>query len=508
METLDAFAEWAVDLDIEDVPPDVRRRVRLQVANAVAAAHAGTTAEWLTVDSDGDGVSVVGGRSADPYTGAFTNAAASIVHDYDDYMFMGHTGHSAVFGSLAACERAGLDGASLLESVLIANELEGRLGGAVAMGPHNGQMWAFIHQAGAAAVAARATGDADAVAEAVRLALYNPDYPLEAGFIDGESKVFTAAKPTAAGLRIGDAAVAGATASPDALSNFLASYAYVPFPEIVDAFGDVWASRTLCLKPRPGCAYVQAPLECLERLTDQGLAAEDVDQITVRAPLLSVAMEGLSRPYRSPSRPLHPINVTFSVEYTLALHLVAGGVRPSVLTESYLADHRDELDAMANRVQLEHDWGMTASVMEGLSAGIDYSPIIRDRGILEILWGFKRLSDAHSSLDTRREVGELLRSGEVLSVIQSLRSPLDWEEFDLGRARFEDLSFNFGAAVSVEADGQHYRTNVTEHAGASGRPLEAVETTVERKFEREVGDGFDAYLDLEDRPLEAVTATL
>ena len=211
---LDAFAAWAADLTLDDVPEDVRHRARLQVASAFAGARAGQTAEWLDADTTGT-ASVVGGETADPYTAAYTNAAASTVHDYDDYLFMGHTGHSAVFASLAACERAGLDGRAFVESVIVANELEGRLGAAVAVGPHNGQMWAIIHQAGAAAVAARAggaaavtagagdataaaaragatetraRGDADDIAEAVRLALYNPDFPLEAGFIDGESK--------------------------------------------------------------------------------------------------------------------------------------------------------------------------------------------------------------------------------------------------------------------------------------------------------------------------------
>lgn len=506
--TLEQFGGWANQLDIGNVPEDVRRRLALQVANAMGAARAGTSVDWLPTDRSGEGASLVVGGTADPYTAAFVNAAASMVHDYDDYLFMGHTGHSAVFGALAACEREGLDGAALLENVLIANELEGRLGAAVALGPHNGQMWAFIHQAGAAAVAANAQGDASDIAEAVRLALYNPDYPLEAGFIDGESKTFTAAKPTAAGLRIGDAACEGARGSPDALENFLSSYGFLPFPEMVDGFGQSWVTRSLCLKPRPGCAYVQSPLECLERLTEQGLDADAVEEVRVRAPLLSVAMEGLSEPYRRPGRRLLPINVTFSIYYTLALHLVAGEVTPQTLSESYLSDHRAELDAMADRITLEHDWGLTASVLEGLSAGIDYGPLLKDRGLAATLRGFKQLGDAHSSLDTPREVAGLLSSGEVLSVLQSLRSPLGWETFDMGNAQFNDLQFNFGAVVDVRADGERYRASASEHAGACGRNLDAVEETVRRKFEREVGDGFATVADADSQELEELTALL
>jgi 2-methylcitrate dehydratase PrpD len=514
MTDLEEFAAWAASFDIDDAPGDVVERAGLQVASAFAGAQAGAGVNWLGTAAATSGrrteptgvASVVGGGRADAYTAAFANAAASTVHDYDDYLFMGHTGHSAVFASLAACERAGADGATLLENVVVANELAGRLGAAVAVGPHNGQMWAFVHQAGAAAVAANVDGDADDIREAVGLALYNPDYPLDAGFIDGDSKAFTAAKPTAAGLRVGDAAVAGATASPDALADFLSSYAYLPFPEMVDGFGNAWVTRTLCYKPRPGCAYVQAPLACLEALTNRGLDPGDIDHIRVRAPLLSVAMEGLSRPYRNGR--LSPVNVTFSVPYTLAMHLVAGGVTPDRLTEAYIERNRARLDAMADRITLEHDWSLTADVLAGLGAGIDYGPLIRDRGLVATVRGLRAVGDSHDSIDTPAEMVSLLRAGQTRAVLGAVRSPLDWESFDLSEARFDDLEFAFGASVEVTAGGERFRARASEHAGACGRPLADVTATVRRKFEREVGDGFDHVHEAVEHDLSTLTAGL
>jgi hypothetical protein len=356
-------------------------------------------------------------------------------------------------------------------------------------------------------VAARTRGDADAVREAVRMALYNPDYPLEAGFIDGESKAFTAAAPTAAGLRVGDAAVRGATGTPDALGDFLSSYAYLPFREMVGGFGDSWVTRTASFKPRPGCAYVQAPLACLERITDHGVAPDDIERVTVRAPLLTVAMEGLSRPYRAEGRRLLPVNITFSVPYTLALHLL-GGVTPGRLTRSFIAEHRSELDALAARIDLEHDWGLTADVLGGLSDGIDYGPLIRDRGLVATARGLKQLGDAHSSVDTTSEAAGLLQSGETRAVVAALRSPLAWEEFDIAAARFEDLTFDFGAVVDVETTTDHYRARASEHPGACGRPLDTVTDTVRRKVERELGDGFAVFASAESRDIEELTALL
>lgn len=509
MNALENFARWAAEFDLADAPTDVVTRARLQVANAIAAAHAGTTESWLSALSTPTGeTTAIGGEQTDPYTAAFINAAAGMVHDYDDYLFMGHTGHSAVFASLAACEQAGLDGAALLENVIIANELEGRLGAAVAVGPHNGQMWAFIHQAGAAAVAANTSEDGDAthLEHAVGMALYNPDYPFEAGFIDSDAKAFTAAAPTASGLRIGESAVAGATASPDALANFLSSYAYLPMPEMVDGFGASWVTRTTSYKSRPGCAYVQSPLECLETLLEYGVEPDDIERITVRAPLLSFGMEGLSAPYRDER--LLPVNVTFSVQYTLALALVAGSVTPAVLTHEYLATNRGELDAMAEKIELEHDWELTANVLSGLGQGVDYGPLLSSRGVGETLRAFKQLGNAHDSVDTVGELLGLVRSGKAFSVARSLRSPLGWDTFAMEDARFDNLEFAFGAVVAVETETDRYRARAGEHAGSCGRSLDSVAETVRRKFERETEMESTRLDAIDQREIATVTTVL
>ena len=55
--------------------------------------------------------------------------------DFDDYLFAGHTGHSAVLASLAYAEREGLPGRDLLCAATLANEVGGRLGAAFLLGP-------------------------------------------------------------------------------------------------------------------------------------------------------------------------------------------------------------------------------------------------------------------------------------------------------------------------------------------------------------------------------------
>src|SRR5258705_7060569 len=91
-ETIDAvticeeIAEWAVGLSSDDLPASVRERAELQAVCVAAGRAAGEEAagRFAAVASDG------------PVGEIYRSAAASIAHDWDDYLFMGYTGHSAV----------------------------------------------------------------------------------------------------------------------------------------------------------------------------------------------------------------------------------------------------------------------------------------------------------------------------------------------------------------------------------------------------------------------------
>ena len=65
-----------------------------------------------------------------------------------------------------------------------ANEVAGRLGSALFLGPHNGQFWASIHCASAAVAASVGLGlDAERAAHALAVALYQPPYGMWPGFM-------------------------------------------------------------------------------------------------------------------------------------------------------------------------------------------------------------------------------------------------------------------------------------------------------------------------------------
>ena len=129
----------------------------------------------------------------------FASAAASIAHDWDDYLFMGHAGHSAV---PVASAFAPDDAERALVAQVAADEVAGRLGAALLLGPHNGQFWSSIHCASGAMAAGVALGlDGERLAHALAIALYQPPYGLWPGFMGPRTKLLTAAEPAVQGAR-------------------------------------------------------------------------------------------------------------------------------------------------------------------------------------------------------------------------------------------------------------------------------------------------------------------
>ena len=494
MSRLERFADWVDGFDIGDAPDDVVESAKLQVCNVLAAGYAGGGTEDITEGvrkkaPDGNATVLAGEETKmDAVTAYYVNSVLSMRHDYDDYLFMAHSGHSAVLASLALAEENGVGGGEMLRAVVAANELEGRLGASVVVGPHNGQMWSFLHQAGAAAATAVIEG-VD-VAEALSMALYSPPFPLEPGFMGGDSKA-TTATTGCAGIRAGRLAASGARGAPDVLEaekGFYDRFSYLPFPEVLSGFGGSWVTRSLSYKPYPGCAYVQTPVEIVEGFD---VDAGEVERVEVETSLLTCGMEEMSRPHRSDEH-LPPSNVTFSVPYSVALALHADGYGTDALTDSYLRQNRDEIERLASKVELRHDWQHTVDVLDGISRGVALDSMLAERSVREKISGLRDFREEHSRLSTTSELTRLVRSGETRDFLDSFTSPLGGDEFNLADASFGDVEFHFGASVEVRAGGEVHTARSSDHTGASGRDFDETRDAVYEKLRDEVPEGVDA----------------
>ena len=264
------------------------------------------------------------------------------------------------------------DGERALLAQIVGNEVAGRLGAALFLGPHNGQFWASIHCGGAAAAAGVALGfDAERLAHAIAISLYQPPYGLWPGFMGPATKLLTAAEPAAQGARAALLAAEGVRGPLDVIEHrrgLLTNLAFVRRPAMLGRLGGVWLTDTLAYKPLPGCAYLQAAVDaalCSE------LTPSDVASVDVEAGVLTVAMEELApagaptparrQLLRGPQRGDRPHR---------------RGSHPRAALPEWLSDHRADVEELAARVRVRHDWELTLETLRGpVEAGVSTADV-------------------------------------------------------------------------------------------------------------------------------------
>lgn len=465
MTVCEEIAGWATDLAFDDLPESVRTRARLQELSIRAgrAAGEGEAAPFAAVAADG------------PVGEIYRSAAASIAHDWDDYLFMGHTGHSAV---PAAAAFAADDKRATVAQVA-ANEVAGRLGAALFLGPHNGQFWASIHCASAAVAAALGLGlDAERTAHAIAIALYQPPYGMWPGFMGPKSKLLTAAEPAAAGARAALLAAEGITGALDVIEHprgVLATLSFAPRPAMFAGFGRVWLTDSLAFKRLPGCAYLQSVVEAA---CAAEVEAGDVAAIEIETGWLTCEMEELGT-----GSDLSPVRVNFSAKLSAAIALLAGRLTPAELEPIWLEENEAPIRELAARIHLRHDPALTARTLLGtLEAGA--SP---DLGLRDLLRIRRRLSDVNmdganpgSALvqalrrdrDLRRAVG-----GSLLQRLRH-RPPSAIGELDLTRLRM-----TFPSRLRIRLRDRSERVVEGAEPGSCGHPLDEQRAVVAEKLE-------------------------
>ena len=412
MTICEKIGEWAAGLRSADLPDSVRERARLQAMCVAAGCAAGeeAAAPFVAIAPEG------------PAGEIYRSAAASIAHDWDDYLFMGHTGHSAVPAAAAFAA----DPERELLAQVAANEVAGRLGAALFLGPHNGQFWASIHCASAAVAGAVGLGlDAGRTAHALAIALYQPPYGMWPGFMGPTSKLLTAAEPAAVGARAALLAADGVTGALDVIEHprgVLASFSFSPRPMMFGALGRVWLTDTLAFKRLPGCAYLQSVAEAA---LAAGVEPDEIASAEIEAGWLTCEMEELGR-----GSDLTPIRVNFSATLTTAIALLAGRFTPAELAPAWLAEREGEIRTLASRLTVTHDPALTAKTLRGtLEAGA--SPNLGLRDLLRIR---RRLGDVNMD-----------EANPGPAVLRAVRADPELRRF-LGRSLRERLGSGSGDA--------------------------------------------------------------
>jgi len=488
---VEEIAGWASDLSAADVPERVRSLCRAQrrsVLGAIAGSSRDGASRRLLAGveswtSDGPAALVGTDRTVRVDDALFAAAAWSVALDYDDYVSFGHTGHSSVLVPMLLATETGSSDDEQLVAQVIANEVEARLGGACLIGPQNGQLWSYIHAAGAALAAGRLLGlDRSQLAHALAISLYQPVRATAPGFMAPESKLLTAAEPAVAGLRAARLAACGTTGPLDILDDptgFFSAFADAPLRGLLGGLGTGWATLTLCVKTHPGCAYLDTALDAVAALAP--IDPAEVERIDVDASLLTCQMDAMSRPYAG--GPPTPVTVTFSVPWSLAIAVVGGELTPEQLEEGWLRDHEAAVTDLAGRVRLRHDWALTRSAAGHFVSLLPPRRLAADAGVRTLVGGLLRQRRGHLS-----SVGGL---GDLSGIVDMVRhsgnggtlagGPRDYWDPDA----LESFTMTFPARVAVVLrGGKRLEAEADVPVGGAGHPVFGPETVADGKLAR------------------------
>ncbi len=438
------IAEWVASLRFEDIPSRIVEKAKTQILSMLGAVYASAGADVAgplgRFAGAGHGAKEAtlfpSGQKTSAQAAIFTNAALSMALDYDDYLFAGHTGHSAVLVPLALAEKLGLGGKDLLVAQIAANEVEGRIGASVILGPLNGQLWSFIHLAGGALAAGKLLGlSADRLASALGIAFLQPNHGLMAGFFGSESKALLASTTATAGVQAAELAAEGLEGFREILEHpqgFVQAFSPQPLMGAYRGLGRAWVTDTLCVKIYPGCAYVDTLVDCiLDIAAAEPIDVHEVVAVRIAATPLTIGMDLLSAPHLRGAA-TSPVTLTFSVPYNAAVALLHNELTPRQLRRECIADPR--IWSLASRVQLTLEPELTDHMR-------DASP---------------------------------------------LKPGADGVELDLGTADFSSFRMSFGARVEVElASGRVLSRTADVPRGAAGRPPGENRALAVEKFQRE-----------------------
>ena len=483
-------AEFADGLSLDKIPKDVVERAKIQILNNLAAAYAGFSASrdefsklkknletFFRSDEHGVPVPVVGlGDSSLPVS-LILNSSMSMVHDWDDYLFAGHTGHSAVFASLATSIYAKATGKDFLTAVVLGNEVGARMGISCVFGPLNGQMMSFIHGAICCTVYLKIIGEEKRIPDALSFYFSQPPFPSPAGFMSGKTKYFTASLPSLSGLLASQIALSNFSCHRGIFEHrngFLSNFSFKPIKEAFDDMGKVWLSKTLSYKYYPGCAYVLSPLEAflnIKRKEGEKVRPEKIENILVRTSHITYLMDKMSSGFITDFTSHIPTN--FSTYISIAL----ASIFDEFTTESFshILKNKSKIAAMCGKIKVKPDFAMTQSIINSLNTSFPY--LTKGLSVKKITESLMRLS----------KMGLLIRPG--ISDIPKVLETLFWRAFGSVSGsgfdhseQLDNFSLPFSAEVKVVTKDTEIKEFVKIHRGAAGYPLSEIKRDISEKF--------------------------
>lgn len=323
-----------------------KRAVIDWLAVAIAAADSHIVAALVESACAGDGPCRVVGRSERTTmpTAALINGTAAHTLELDDIYAPGffHPGAPVIAAALAAAERRGASGTTLLSGIALGYEVGNRI--ASDLGPRHYERFHTTGTVGAIAAAA-AAGTVLCLDEPELTSALGLAATMAAG-LQQTLRSASAAKP----LHAGHAAQAGSIAAlaaqrgvvgaPDALDGEIGLGVTMgdgpSWDHARHRFGPEFLIEKTTVKTYPCCGHTFAAIDAARQLHGTGIQVKDVSAITVETYAQAARIAGIVEPRTSEE-------AKFSLAFTVAAALRDGSVGlasfdPRRLTDSALKD--------------------------------------------------------------------------------------------------------------------------------------------------------------------------
>jgi hypothetical protein len=360
---LELIRDFIFEITKKEIPEDVKRIAERQIENLKISAEAGKQSK--TFGEIQGKLEKIGLSS--PLQEILLHSSASTIYDWDDYLFAGHTGHSAVFTSLFLGEDFKIEKDKVLKAVILGNEIGGRFGIATLMGPLNGQMMTFLHGIISASITEFLIGDISKIPKKISFYVSNPHFLHFGGFMGGETKVFSVSLPTIQGII---ASIFDFKENEKAFEGFFKLFSYSKLEKkfLEKVFSpDFFLTRTLMIKEFPGCAYVLPQLECALSLKKKIKESFDkfdincVQKIEIEYSIIPAILDSISSKFLDFS---NHIPAQFSTYCTVALAL--SGDSFSFRSYENIEDEKSKILQLTSKIQIKHNPKYTEEVIENV----------------------------------------------------------------------------------------------------------------------------------------------
>lgn len=360
------LADFALDLELADVPAPVVAKAKAHILDAFGLALAATGFDFAheilagakALGGGGDATALGSGEALPPANAALVNGALFHGLDFDDTHITAiyHATTPALAAGLAAAESTNASGEDLLTAFVVGLELGCRIANAAEGGFHDRGFHptALAGTFAAAFTAGRLLGLArDQLVSALSFAGSQAAGILELG---GSLKRLHAGWSAHAGYSaavLAQNGFTGATTVFEGKHGFYKTHlGQAPKPILMPSvdLGQEWLIEGIALKPYPCCHFIHAYVDAALHLRE----IVDVDQIArIDLPLHKRLHPLVGEPLARKQRPQSPYEAMFSVPYVVALALATGEVDLAAFHDRGVDDH--QVLALAALAHVEDD---------------------------------------------------------------------------------------------------------------------------------------------------------